>query len=147
MINHVKHDEDFFGIFKMTNGEEVLSRAVITVDQNESLIFLQDPVMVHVMTKPMSETKMVRGVGFVKWQQLSDEEFFVGKEKDVVCIATMSREVQLLYEGYLMTENGVKPTSHKAGYHIKPDKSIGYVGNTDDYREKLEDLFKATDNP
>ena len=30
MINHVKHDEDFFGIFKLTNGEEVLAKAVVT---------------------------------------------------------------------------------------------------------------------
>ena len=79
MINHVKHDEDFFGIFKLTNGEEVLAKAVVTQDQNESLCFLQDPVMVHVVNKPMSENKVMRGVGFVKWQQLSDEEFFVVK--------------------------------------------------------------------
>ena len=46
MINHVKHDEDFFGIFKLTNGEEVLAKAVVTQDQNESLCFLQDPVTV-----------------------------------------------------------------------------------------------------
>lgn len=147
MINHVKHDEDFFGIFKLTNGEEVLAKAVVTQDQNESLCFLQDPVMVHVINKPMSENKVMRGVGFVKWQQLSDEEFFVVKEKDVVCIATMSREVQMLYESYLMTESGYEPSSSKAGYHVKADKSMGYIGTTEDYRKLFEKIFKAKNNP
>ena len=147
MINHVKHDEDFFGIFKLANGEEVLAKAIITLDNNESLIFLQDPVMVQVINKPMSETKVMRGVGFVKWQQLSDEEFFVVKEKDVVCIATMSREVQLLYESYLMTEHGYNPATPQGGYHIKADKSIGYIGNTDDYRKLFEKIYKAKNNP
>ena len=30
-FSYVKHDEEFFGVFKLVNGEEVLAKAVIAV--------------------------------------------------------------------------------------------------------------------
>ena len=32
MLNFIKHEEEFFGIFKLVNGEEVLAKAVLTKD-------------------------------------------------------------------------------------------------------------------
>ena len=50
MINYTKKDEDFHGIFKLVSGEEVLAKAVITEQDGDCLIFLQDPVCVHIIT-------------------------------------------------------------------------------------------------
>ena len=62
-INYAKHEEEFYGVFKLLNGEEVLGRAVLTVDGDESLVFIQDPVAVHIVQKPMNENQMARGIG------------------------------------------------------------------------------------
>ena len=70
MINYAKHDEEFYGIFKLVSGEEVLGKAVITDDENETLVFIQDPVAVQVITKEIDEQKVARGMGFAPWMQM-----------------------------------------------------------------------------
>ena len=32
MINYARHDEEFYGVFKLLHGEEVLGKAVLTED-------------------------------------------------------------------------------------------------------------------
>ena len=133
----------------MVNGEELLAKAVLTKDHQESIVFLQDPLCVEIITNPISETKIARGMGFVKWQQLSDEEFYVIREKDIVCVSTMSKQIKMLYDAFVMTENGTN--IHKSpkdnNFHIEPDSIGGYVGNIDDYRSLFEKIYKTKNNP
>ena len=63
MINYTKKDEDFHGIFKLVSGEEVLAKAVITEQDGDCLIFLQDPVCVHAITKEISDQKVWKNFG------------------------------------------------------------------------------------
>jgi len=58
MINYAKHDEEFYGIFKLVSGEEVLGKAVITDDNEETLVFIQDPVAVQMVTKELVLLKL-----------------------------------------------------------------------------------------
>ena len=106
MINFIKHEEEFYGIFKLVSGDEVLAKAVITKDHQESLVFLQDPLCVEIVTNPISETKVARGMGFIKWQQLSDEDFYVIREKDIICVSTMSKQIKL-YTKHLLWQRAV----------------------------------------
>ena len=87
-INYAKHEEEFYGVFKLISGEEVLGRSVLTEDQGESLVFIQDPVVVQLIDKPIDDKKMARAIGFTKWQQLSDEDFYIIREKDIVTVSS-----------------------------------------------------------
>ena len=90
-INYAKHEEEFHGVFKLSNGEEILGRAVLTEDNGETLVFIQDPVSVSFITKELEDgAKVMRGMGFHKWMQMSDEEFYVIREKDILAIASMN---------------------------------------------------------
>ena len=82
MINYAKHDEEFHGIFKLVSGEEILAKAVMTEDRGESLLFISDPVSVQAITKEIGDQKFMRGMGFSKWIPMSDEEFYIIREKD-----------------------------------------------------------------
>ena len=130
MINYAKHDEEFHGIFKLVSGEEILAKAVMTEDRGESLIFMSEPVSVLPITKDVGEQKILRGMGFSKWIPMSDEEFFILREKDIMTMATMSRPVKLMYDAYIIGEDA----------HGKQMK--GYLGNTKDIRALLEKLYK-----
>ena len=90
MINYTKKDQDFHGIFKLVSGEEVLAKAVITEDGGECLVFMQDPVVIHTITNPISENKVMRGMGFTKWMPMSDEDFFIVRDRDIV---TMQKQL------------------------------------------------------
>ena len=126
MINYARHDEEFHGIFKLSNGEEILAKAVITEDEGESLVFIQDPVRVESVTKQVDEDKMVRGMGFARWMQMSDEEFFILREKDIVTVASMSKEITVMYEAFILGEDISNKKISRSQTNVKD--AAGYVG-------------------
>ncbi len=140
MISYAKHDEEFYGIFKLLNGEEILGKAVLTDDDGETLCFIQDPVAVNFITKEIDEGKIARGIGFSKWMQLSDEEFFIIREKDILSVASMSKEVTLMYETYLLDDIS---DEKKAASKSDINKTIGYLGNIESARSIFEKLYQS----
>ena len=138
MINYAKHDEEFFGIFKLSSGEEVLGKAVLTEDNGETLVFIQDPVALQIITKEISENKMAKGIGFTRWMQMSDEDFFIIREKDIISIASMSKEFVFMYQSFLSDGEEGDGLSNKED----PKRSDGYVGSINDARKLLEKIYK-----
>lgn len=143
MINYAKHDEEFYGIIKLTTGEEILSKAVLTEDQGETIIFLSDPVLLEIFTRELEDGKVAKGLGFSSWMQMSDEEFFIVHEKDVVAIATMSKETIVMYENYL---NGNSPKDLDTS-KVNLDQGMGYRGNINDARKLFEKIYKNSFQP
>ena len=141
MINYAKHDEEFYGIFKLLNGEEILGKAVLTEDNGESLVFVQDPVCLQTITKELDEGKVIKGIGFSKWMTLSDEEFFILREKDIVTVASMNKETIFMYEAYILGENGIE--EQKKTNKVGPEKTLGYLGKIDEARKLFERIYKS----
>jgi hypothetical protein len=135
MISYARHDEEFYGVFKLLNGEEVLGKAVLTEDEGNTLVFLQNPVCTQVITKESDDGRTVRGVGFAKWMQFSDEDFFIIQEKDILTVATMSKEVSFLYELYILGDDDEKKVS--------PEPEMGYLGKIDEARNLFERIYKS----
>lgn len=138
MINYTKKDHEFHGIFKLVSGEEILAKAMITEDHGECLVFMQDPVIVHAVTKEINDTKVMRGMGFTKWMPMSDEEFFIIKDRDIVTMGTMSKPIILMYEAFIMgdldpAERGRRKTS--------VENSEGYLGKIEEARARFEKLY------
>lgn len=139
MINYAKHDEEFYGVFKLLNGEEVLGKAVLTEDNNETLVFIQDPVCTQIITKELDDGRTVRGMGFAKWMQFSDEEFFILREKDILTVTSMSKEVSFMYEAFIMGEDDEKKNKTK----IELEPEMGYLGKIDEARKLFEKIYKS----
>ena len=140
MINYAKHDEDFHGIFKLVSGEEVLAKAVLTEDKGETLLFISDPVSVLPITKEIGAQKLLRGMGFSKWIPMSDEEFYILREKDLITMATMSKPVQLMYEAFIIGDDAHERKMKER--QVPPSIAEGYLGNTKEIRALLEKIFK-----
>jgi len=138
MINYARHDEEFYGIFKLNNGEEVVGKAILTEDNGETLAFVQDPVVIETFTKELDDGKVARGMGFSHWMQMSDEEFFILRERDIVSLASLSPEYALMYEAYIAGEEIQKPDTKK----VSLDSEMGHKGNVTDARKLLEKIFK-----
>ena len=142
MISYAKHEEEFYGVFKLVSGEEVLGKAVLTEDNGETLSFVQNPVSTVVMNNKDNEGRNVRGVGFAKWMQFSEEDFYVIREKDVLSVSSMSKEITFMYEAFIQQENKSKPPKND-NLKIDPKPAMGYLGKIDDYRKIFEKLFKT----
>ena len=142
MISYAKHEEEFYGVFKLVSGEEVLGKAVLTEDSGETLCFIQNPVCTLVVNKETEDGRQVRGVGFAKWMQFSDEDFYIIREKDVLTVSSMSKEVSFMYEAFVQSENKGKPPK-KDHSKIDPEPNMGYLGKIDEARNLFEKLFKT----
>lgn len=143
MINYAKHDEEFYGIFKLTTGEEILSKAVLTEDDAETIVFLTNPVLVEIFTRELDGGKVAKGMGFSNWMQLSDEEFFILREKDIISLATMSNETILMYEAYINGEDPKKVDRQR----VTLDEGMGYRGTINDARKLFEKIYKNSFQP
>jgi hypothetical protein len=144
MINYARHDEEFHGVIKLNNGEEILGKAILTEDNGESLIFISEPVQIQNVMKELDDGRVVKAMGFSRWMQFSDEDFYILREKDIITIATMSKEVMFMYESFVSDDdedehNGSLKNSDR---HVNPDKKMGYLGKIDEARSKLEKIFE-----
>ena len=140
MISYAKHEEEFYGVFKLVSGEEVLGKAVLTEDSGETLCFVQNPVSTVVVNNKDDNGRNIRGVGFAKWMQFSDEDFYILREKDVLTVSSMSKEITFMYEAFIQSENQGRPKKDKL--KIDPQPNMGYLGKIDEARSLFEKIYK-----
>ena len=140
MISYAKHEEEFYGVLKLVSGEEVLGKAVLTNEGNETLCFIQNPIAVQMVERELDGDRLARGIGFSKWMQLSDEDFYVIREKDILTISAMSKQCIYMYESYL---KGESPDSRREKMEQDPNKHLGYLGSIDNARTLFEKIYKG----
>ena len=142
MINYAKHEEEFYGVIKLSNGEELLAKIILTEEEGESLAFMQDPVGIQVINKSVDENKMMKAMGFHKWMQLSDEEFFIIREKDIIAVASMSKEVVLMYETFITSNDPLLNNKEvRTKRRTKIDNVRGFLGKVDEARALFEKIY------
>ena len=144
MINYARHDEEFYGVFKLVSGEDVLGKALITEDNGESIVFIQDPVTLEIFTRELDDGKVARGMGFSHWMQMCDEDFYIIREKDIVSLATMSKETIVMYEAYISGEELPEKIDKR---RLSLDEDMGLVGKIDEARKLLERIYKNPSQP
>jgi len=141
MLHYVRHEEEFYCIIKLCSGVDLVSKAMVVFDDEikESVVFLTDPVEIATFTKSVDEDKAVKGMGFSKWMQFSDEDFFILREKDILTMAELSPEMRMMYQLYV---NGKDVDSESGNNKVTPDKQMGSLGKIEDARKLFERLFK-----
>ncbi len=147
-LNYAKHDEEFYGLFKLVSGEELIAKAIISkqedLDPAEELIFLSNPVTVEFFTKELDGGKIAKGMGLSNWMQMSDEDFFIIKEKDLISLASLSKQYILMYEAYL---TGTPPEALTQKQRKDLEKNMGYLGSINEARMLFEKIYNNPSQP
>ena len=76
-INYIKHEQEFFGVIKLTSGETILGTMIATPGQ--TTIFVSDPATPNTHTVE-KDGQLGMAVGLVKWMMWSNEEFYLIQE-------------------------------------------------------------------
>lgn len=145
MLNYVRQDEEFYCSVKLTCGSELMGKCMVHFDDeiNKRVAFIQSPVEVNVFLADRPDGRAIRGVGFTKWMQFSDEEFFIVTEDHVVSMASLSSDMIDVYEKFLVSEieNDMRDVDMKKNT-VAPTSILGHVGSVEEARMKLEDILK-----
>ena len=140
MINYIRHDEQFFGTLKLSTGEEVLGELLVSQcpETQDDMIFIQHPAKTKVIEMDEAGEHKV-AVGFMKWMNFSDEEFYVIDEDAVVSIAPMSKEAIRMYSRWVKKEILHEPEVERGQVPVTP--SMGLIAKVEDARKHLEKLY------
>ena len=76
-------------------------------------------------------------MGFTKWMPMSDEDFFIVRDRDIITMGTMSKPIILMYEAFILGDDPTKIHRRKT----KVDNSTGYLGKIEDARTRFEKLY------
>ena len=138
MINYIRHAHEFYGVAKLSSGDEVMGVMIATKQDGQTLIFVEEPATPR--EAPVRKGDEVGlAIGLVKWMMWSDEKFFILQEADVISIAPMSFPAQSMYKHWLRREQGVDDDKN---WQVDVNKNMGLVGKVSEMRKKLEDQWK-----
>ena len=142
MINYIRHDEQFFGTIKLITGEEVLGEILVSEDPDtkQDLIFIQNPAKTKIVELDAEEEQQRVAMGFIRWMNFSDEDFYVVDEKSIVSIAPMSKEAVMMYKRWVRKEIKEEDESET---EVPMNKSMGLVHTVDEARSFLEKIFNS----
>lgn len=145
MLNYVRQDEEFHCIVKLVNGTEIMGKCLVHWDDEiqKRVAFIQDPVEITVFINDRNDGKAVRGVGFTKWMQFSDEDFFIVTEDQIVSMASLSKDMITMYEKFLISEEEDNIKEEDIKRNTTPtDHMMGNLGTIEEARKKFEKIFK-----
>ena len=138
MINYIRHDHEFYGVAKLSSGDEVMGVMIATKQDGQTLIFVQDPATPR--EAPVNHQGQVGlAIGLVKWMMWSDEDFFILQEADIISVAPMSFSAQSMYKLWLRKEQGIDDDKN---WEVNMNKNMGLVGKVSEIRKKLEDQWR-----
>ena len=128
--------EEFYCILKLVSGEEILSLVMIDENDGDTIIILQNPVVMKPMVTPTGDSY----VKIKPWMELSSDDMFLIR-LDKVITMTETKDVKLiqLYEHYI---NDDSIEVYKPAGQVKPSSSMGYVSSVEKARKNLENIFK-----
>ena len=144
MINYIRHDEQFYGTVKLITGEEILGEVLLSIDpeSKEDLLFIQHPAKTKVIELDPNRSEdgeQKVAVGFIKWMNFSEEEFYVLEEKSVISIAPMSKDAIRMYKRWVKKEILHEPEPERG--EIPMNKNMGLIAKVSSARDILEKIW------
>ena len=79
-------------------------------------------------------------MAFNKWMQLAEEEFYIIREKDIIAVASMNKDVMIMYNAFITGTEISEERRKQAEIAIKNQQ--GYIGNIEDARKLFEKIYK-----
>lgn len=145
MINYIRHDEQFFGVIKLTTGEEILGEILVSQDPDtqKDMIFIQNPAKTKIieLENDSEESNHRVAMGMIRWMNFSDEDFYVLEETAVISIAPMSKESVLMYKRWVKKEINNEEDADEI--EIPMNKNMGLLAKVDEARKLLEKIYNS----
>ena len=129
--------EEFYAIIKLVSGEEIMSVVMPDENNEETLLILQNPVIMKMYQNGVGHYIKVK-----PWMELNDEDMHIIKlDKIITMTETTNEKLIAVYNNYISDEKETIKIASADG-KVKPDANMGYLTSVDQARKNLENLFK-----
>ena len=147
-------DEEFYAVIKLVSGEEILSVVLVDDSTDDTLLVLQNPIIIKMMNSATGIYLKVK-----PWMELvEDDIYFIKLDKVLTMTETTNEKLIELYKNYLEDDDtggtntySASPTSspasidvYKRSGEVNVSEQKGYITSVDDARETLEKIFKLS---
>ena len=123
-------EDEFYATLKLTSNEEIIAKVCYLND--EDCLLVEKPLLVT-RANQKRNGRLVEGFSLSDWVVSSYEELFIIKMNQVVTLTESDERIVGFYERHLSDEQDSSIS--------KMSKEMGYLGNVNDQKKKLEKLF------
>ena len=129
--------DEFLAAIKLVSGEEILSKCIVSANDDEKII-LDTPVICQEVRTPGANVPL--GYKFEPWIKLSDEPMYVIDIARVITISeikdndVISTYDQIVSQGFTRS-------------HPDLTKDMGFVNSVEKARKAFEKSYEITPNP
>tara|TARA_A200000113_G_C8646797_1_gene284449 strand:- start:175 stop:558 length:384 start_codon:yes stop_codon:yes gene_type:complete len=123
-------EDEFYATLKLTSNEEIIAKVCYLND--EDCLLVEKPLLVT-RANQKRNGRLVEGFSLSDWVVSSYEELFIIKMNQVVTVTESDERIVGFYERHLSDEQDSSVS--------KMSKEMGYLGNVNDQKKKLEKLF------
>lgn len=131
--------DEFYCILKLVSGEEVFSLVSIDSTNEESIVVMQNPVVLKYVSKANGSILKIE-----PWIRFASDDFFVMNTEKIITMTEVKDEYMIrFYNEYLEESGGKKgkfPTPSPSE-PVKVSEKMGYISSVDDARKLLEDIY------
>jgi|TARA_B100000073_G_scaffold119380_1_gene96693 hypothetical protein len=143
-------DEEFYAVIKLVSGEEILSVVLVDDSTDDTLLVLQNPIIIKMMNSSTGVYLKVK-----PWMELvEDDIYFIKLDKVLTMTETTNEKLIELYKNYLEDDDtggtntySASSTSidvYKPSGEVNVSEQKGYITSVEDARETLEKIFKLS---
>ncbi len=127
-------EDEFYGVIKLTTGEEIF--AMISIDENDGdpVIMLQSPVVMKVYQNPTGQYVKIK-----PWLEIPEEDIFLLKYDKIITMTEVKNEQMIqFYDRYLSDDD----FDFEIDGRVNLSDHMGLLSTVEDARKKLEDIYK-----
>ena len=145
-VEETELEEEFYGIIKLISGEEIFALILPEEKEDETLLVLQNPLMMKVINHPHGMHLKVK-----PWIEISDDDIYIiNFDKVLTMTETTDQRLIEIFNNYIEEEisNDDPLDIHQKNNgndSSKISRKMGYISSVEDAREQLENIFNIKD--
>ena len=127
-------EDEFYGVIKLTTGEEIF--AMISIDENDGdpVIMLQSPVVMKVYQNPTGQYVKIK-----PWLEIPEEDIFLLKYDKIITMTEVKNEQMIQFYDRYLSDNDF---DFEIDGRVNLSDHMGLLSTVEDARKKLEDIYK-----
>ena len=130
-------EDDFYATLKLKSGEEIFAKVAASEEDSRTMLIINHPIV-------GSEIRGRSGIVGYKvepWLKTTKEDMFIMNLDNVMTLSESTDMVMIC-----MHQNFNRDSHEDAQQHTKLNRRMGYVATVNAAREKLEEIYKDSQN-